>query len=117
MFSVQKDLETHFVCIHYKAGYNMTQAPQTTSPYVNESIQLKWKVTEGFSEASPSQAESQKPSSPPAGFCEHQPKNALRHKTQHFEPMEQKSKIYTNNFWTNITFLFFFYKNVRLYTT
>lgn len=33
-------------------------------------------------------------------------KNALRDKTKHFEPMEQKSKIYTNNFWTNITFLF-----------
>lgn len=34
------------------------------------------------------------------------PKNALKYKTEQFDPMEQKSTIYTNNFWTNITFLF-----------
>lgn len=33
-------------------------------------------------------------------------KNALKNKTKRCEPMEQKSTIYTNNFWTNITFLF-----------
>lgn len=34
----KKDLETHFMCIHDKAGYNTTQTHQTTSPYINESI-------------------------------------------------------------------------------
>lgn len=29
---IQRDPQTHFMCIYDKAGYNMTQYPQTTIP-------------------------------------------------------------------------------------
>lgn len=38
------------------------------------------------------------PPPPPSWVRTYKAKNALRDKTKHFEPMEQKSKIYTNNF-------------------